>query len=126
VSCAPSIEDAATGDWACEHRDPAIAAMVEFRSATAGQAVTGWWDDGAWAVAFSRGDRGFVALSLAASPVTVDVATPVAPGTYCDLITGGLAGGACAGRSVTVGADGRVQVELASGEAVAIHTGTRL
>ena len=126
VSCAPSIEDAATGDWACEHRDPAIAAMVEFRSATAGQAVTGWWDDGTWAVAFSRGDRGFVALSLAESPVTVDVATPVAPGTYCDLITGGLVGGACAGRSVTVGADGRVQVELASGEAVAIHTGTRL
>ncbi len=126
VSCAASLEDAAPGDWVCEHRDPTIAGMVRFRSAVAGTGINDWWDDGAWAIAFSRGDRGFVALSLEDLPVTVDASTPLAPGTYCDVLSGGRNGGACVGRSVTVGAEGRVQLNLQTGEAVAIHTDTSI
>ncbi len=121
VACAASLEDASPGDWVCEHRDPVIGAMVEFRRVVAGTGIDGWWDDGGSAIAFSRGDRGFVALSLEEGPVSIDVATSLAPGIYCDVLSGGLDGGTCAGRSVTVEPDGHVQLDLENGEAVAIH-----
>ena len=126
VNCAESLEDAGPGDWVCEHRDPVLAAMVTFRSVVAGAAINDWWDNGAWAIAFSRGDRGFVALSLEDVPVQVQAFTPLEPGTYCDVLSGGRVGAACAGRSVVVGADGAVDIQLATGEAVAIHAVARL
>ncbi len=126
VSCAASLETAALGEWVCEHRDPAIAGMVGFRSAVAGTGINDWWDNGASAIAFSRGDRGFVALNLEAGTVTIDVASPLPAGTYCDALTGGRVGAACAGRSVVVDVSGRVQLDLESETGVAIHTGTRL
>jgi alpha-amylase len=126
VSCAASLETATLGEWVCEHRDPAIAGMVGFRRVVAGTGVDGWWDNGANAIAFSRGDLGFVALNLEETTVALDVASPLPPGTYCDALTGGRAGGACAGRSVAVDSNGRVQLELEAGTAVAIHVGTRL
>ncbi len=126
VSCAASLETAVLGEWVCEHRDPAIAGMVGFRSAVAGTGVNDWWDNGANAIAFSRGDRGFVALNLEAGTVAIDVATPLPAGTYCDALTGGRVGAACAGQSVDVSASGRVQLDLEAGSAVALHVGTRL
>jgi alpha-amylase len=125
VTCATSFETATVGQWVCEHRDPAVAAMVGFRRAVAGSAIAGWWDNGANAIAFSRGDRGFVALNLEDSTVAVDAASPLAPGTYCDALTGGLVAGACVGRSVTAGSGG-VRLDLEAGRAVAIHAGTRV
>jgi alpha-amylase len=126
VSCAAMLETATFGDWVCEHRDPVIAGMVGFRRAAAGTGVNGWWDNGGNAIAFSRGDRGFVALSLEDTTVALDVASALAPGTYCDALTGGLASGACSGRSIVVDSAGGVQLDLESGTAVAIHTDTRL
>ena len=126
LTCASSFETAAVGQWVCEHRDPVIAPMVAFRRSVAGTPVTGWWDDGANAIAFSRGDRGFVALNLEDTTVTVDATSPLAPGTYCDVLTGGVADGACVGRSVVVDSAGRVQLGLEAGTAVAIHVGTRV
>jgi len=126
VTCSETLEEARLGDWVCEHRDPVIGGMVEFRSTVAGSGVDDWWDNGGWAIAFSRGDRGFVALSLEDGSVAVDVATPLEPGTYCDVLSGGRDGVICVGRSVTVGPDGRVQLDLETGEAVAIHGDTRL
>jgi alpha-amylase len=92
----------------------------------AGTGIAGWWDNGRNAIAFSRGDRGFVALNLEDSTVVVDATSPLAPGTYCDALGGGIAGGACAGRAIVVGADGGVRPDLDPGKAVAIHAGTRL
>ena len=126
VICASSLEAATIGQWVCEHRDPAIAGMVGFRGAVVGTAVTDWWDNGANAIAFSRGDRGFVAINLESATVTVDVASPLAPGTYCDVLSGGLDAGACVGRSVVVDATGRVQLDLEASTAVAIHVHTRV
>ena len=126
VSCAASLETATLGEWVCEHRDPAIAGMVGFRRAVAGAGANDWWDNGANAIAFSRGDRGFVALNLEDTTVAVDVASPLPPGTYCDALTGGREGGACMGRNIVVAADGHVQLDLETETAVAIHVGTRL
>ncbi len=125
VTCAASLETATVGQWVCEHRDPAIARMVDFRRAVAGTGIGGWWDNGANAIAFSRGDRGFVALNLEDTTVAVNATTPLPAGIYCDVLTGGLAGGACAGRSVVVDSLGGVRVDLEAGKAVAVHVGTR-
>ena len=125
VRCATGLEDATIGDWVCEHRDPYIGRMVAFRRAVAGTPVTGWWDDGDRAIAFSRGDRGFVALNLADSTVTVDTPTPLPSGAWCDVLGGGPEAGGCAGRALEVGEDGRIRLELEPGQAVAIHVGAR-
>jgi alpha-amylase len=103
-----------------------IQGMVGFRRAVAGTPLSGWWDNGGNAVAFSRGNRGFVAINREPSRVMATVATPLAPGAYCDVLTGGRMAGACAGAQVSVTADGTVQLELAPDAALAIHAGSRL
>lgn len=125
VRCASRLEEARTGDWVCEHRDPVIARMVGFRRAVAGAPATDWWDDGGRALAFARGDRGFVALSLEDTVVTVDAVTTLAAGAWCDVLGGGVAEAGCAGRTVQVGPDGRIRLDLPPGEAVAIHREAR-
>lgn len=126
VSCPATLEAAAAGEWVCEHRDPVIAPMVAFRKVVAGTEIGAWWDNGANAIAFSRGDRGFVAINRESAAISVTVATGLAPGTYCDVLTGGRVGPSCAGASLVVGADGAVQLVLTSNRAVAIHVGARL
>ena len=126
VTCASSLESAAIGQWVCEHRDPFIARMVGFRRIVAGTAIANWWDDGANAIAFSRGDKGFVAINRGSAPVTTTLTTGLAPGTYCDLLSGGVSAGACAGTSITVGSTGGVSLTLGANSAVAIDIATRL
>ncbi|HEX6557873.1 MAG TPA: alpha-amylase family glycosyl hydrolase, partial [Longimicrobiales bacterium] len=127
VTCASDWQSAQIGtDWICEHRDPYIAKMVSFRHVVAGTSVTNWWDNGANAIAFSRGDKGFVAINHESTSLTITTTSSMAAGTYCDLLTGGRVGAACAGTTVTVGANGSVQVTLGSNRAVAIDTATRI
>ena len=128
VVCASSLESATVGDWVCEHRDPMIASMVAFRRAVAGTTVDNWWDDGANAIAFSRGDRGFVAINREADSLAVSVASGMAPGTYCDVLSGGRSpsGSACVGTSLVVDASGTVALDLAANSAVAILVGSLL
>jgi alpha-amylase len=126
VTCASSFETAVIGEWICEHRDPFITSMVGFRRAVAGTDVTLWWDNGANAIAFSRGERGFVAMSRESAAVAATIITGLAAGTYCDLLTGGRVGTTCAGTSVAVDATGAVQLTLQPNSAIAIHTGARL
>ncbi|HYJ80396.1 MAG TPA: alpha amylase C-terminal domain-containing protein, partial [Longimicrobiaceae bacterium] len=126
VSCAASLEAAAIGTWVCEHRDPVIRGMVGFRRAVAGSDVNRWWDNGTNAVAFSRGSKGFVAINRESATLVATLPTGLDAGVYCDVLSGGRSGAACAGTSVVVGAGGTVQLNLAAGSAVAIHTGTRL
>ena len=126
VTCATSLETATIGQWVCEHRDPSIRNMVRFRRVVAGTDVNHWWDNGANAIAFSRGDKGFVALSREGTTVTATIATGMPPGTYCDVLTGGRSGAACAGTSVVVDAAGAVQLRLDPNSALAIDADTRV
>jgi alpha-amylase len=126
VVCAPAMEFASVGQWVCEHREPYIARMVRFRRVVAGTDITGWWDNGLNAIAFSRGDKGFVAINHETSTVTIATTTTLAPGTYCDLLTGGRSGSACLGRTIIVGAGGAVQIQLTTNSAVAIDLESRL
>lgn len=53
------------------------------------------------------------------------MSTPLAPGSYCDLITGGKVGTACAGTELTVTAQGTIALSLAANTAVAIDLSTK-
>ena len=99
--------------------------MVSFRRVVAGTDQNHWWDDAANAIAFSRGDKGFVAINNEPADMVATIPTGVPPGTYCDLLTGGLAGAACAGTSVVVDAAGAVQLNLHARTAIAIDAATR-
>lgn len=126
VSCAASFEAATVGQWTCEHRDPSVRAMVGFRRLVAGTPVAHWWDDGQDAIAFSRGSVGFVALNGNAMALQTTVTTGLAPGTYCDRLTGGRVGSACAGTALVVDAAGAVTLNLGPDTAAAVDTSTKL
>ena len=126
VSCASSLETATVGQWVCEHRDPYILNMVRFRKLVAGTDVNHWWDDGANAIAFSRGASGFVAINREVTTVSATVATGMLPGTYCEVIAGGRSGAGCAGASIVVSASGTIALSLPANSAVAIDVATKL
>jgi len=126
VSCAASLESAAAGQWVCEHRDPYIRNMVRFRKFVAGTTISHWWDNGANAIAFARGDKGFVAINAETSALSTTVATGLTPGTYCDLITGGVSGNVCAGTTIVVNDAGSIVLDLPARTAIAITTESRL
>jgi alpha-amylase len=117
VSCAASLETAAVGDWVCEHRDPYIRNMVSFRHVVAGTNINHWWDDGANAIAFTRGDKGFVAINGGTATLVVTVATGMATGTYLNALSGD---------SVVVDGAGAVQLNLPAKSALAIDVATKV
>jgi alpha-amylase len=116
VTCASSLETATIGQWVCEHRDPSILQMVSFRHIVAGTDINHWWDDGSNAIAFSRGDKGFVAINNGGSMLNMKLTTGMAPGTYRDLLTGSL---------VVVDGSNAVTLNLPAKSALAIDTATR-
>ncbi|MFD5317235.1 alpha-amylase family protein [Streptomyces sp. NPDC127098] len=98
--------------WKCQHAWPEIESMVAFRNATSGQPVTDWWDNGNDAIAFGRGDRGFVAINHEGSALTRTYQTSLAPGTYCDVQTG---------NQVTVNGSRQFTATLGSNTALALQ-----
>ena len=116
VTCATSLETAGAGQWVCEHRDPSILKMVRFRHVVAGTDVNHWWDNGASAIAFSRGSKGFVAINNGTTGLDTTVTTGMATGTYLDLLTSS---------SVVVDAVGAIHLILSPRSAIAIDTTTR-
>ena len=117
----------AVGQWVCEQRDPAIANMVAFRRAVAGTAQMNWWDDGANAIAFSRGNLGFVVINGEAFAVSnPKLPTGLAPGKYCDVLVGGVSTvtpGTCAGQLITVDSNGNASVNLATQTGLVLQAG---
>ena len=113
VTCAPTMETAVIGQWVCEHRDPYIARMVAFRKHVAGTPITNWWDNGSNAIAFARGNKGFVVINREATPLAITLPTGLPAGTYQDLL---------AGANVTVAGDGALQLNLEPFRALAIMT----
>jgi alpha-amylase len=80
-------------------------------------------DAGANAIAFSRGDKGFVVINHETTALSRSFVTGLAAGKYCDVLGGGANAGACVGQMVIVGADGRATVSLAANTALILQTG---
>ncbi|MER5886603.1 carbohydrate-binding module family 20 domain-containing protein [Streptomyces sp. NPDC001941] len=109
--------NACYGDgWKCQHAWPEIASMVAWRNTAHGQPVTDWWDNGANAIAFGRGDKAFVAVNHEGAPLTRTFRTGLPGGTYCDVQSG---------RPVTVDGSGQLTATLAANTALAVHAGAR-
>jgi alpha-amylase len=83
--------------------------------------VTHTFDDGQNQLAFGRDGRGFVAINGGAEAFEAELSTGLEPGTYCDLLTGGDDGQACAGMSVVVDADGNWTASLPGLSAVVLQ-----
>lgn len=118
------------GKWVCEHRWYQTYNMVGFRNTVENGAVANWWDNGDNQIAFSRGNRGFIAFN---GQYRVDLSqhlqTGLPAGVYCDLASGSKQGSFCSGTSVTVASDGFASIFLSS-EApegyIAIHVDAKL
>lgn len=111
---APPVDDQGncSAEWVCEHREPAIAAMVGFRKQTHGQPVTGWTALNSSAIAFSRGDAGFLAINAGTSAVSARVTVGLAPGRYRDILGKG---------DLIVAEDHTVTLSLPPMSAIATH-----
>ena len=110
--------------WFCTDENQGVANMVGWHNAVAGQSVGNWYDDGSNLIAFSRGNRGWIAINNESSAKTITVETGLAAGSYCDVIHGNLtvSTGACSGPTVTVAGNGTATVTVPAMDAVAIYT----
>jgi alpha-amylase len=114
------------GAWQCITQSTGVKGMVAWHNTTA--AVTTASDFTATSnsvIGFHRGALGWIGLNASAAASTATYQTGLADGTYCDRITGGVSGGACAGTSVTV-SGGNASVTIPAGGAVAIDTGAKV
>ncbi|MDH2424922.1 carbohydrate-binding module family 20 domain-containing protein [Sphaerisporangium sp. TRM90804] len=100
--------------WTCLHRDGAINGMVGFRNAVRGTSVANWSAPTSSVIAFSRGNKGWVAINNGGGSHTGTFATGLPAGTYANLTGAG---------SVTVAANGTATVTVPAKAAVAIRTG---
>lgn len=124
-------------NWVCEHRRTAIANMVGFRLATAGEAMTNWQTFAGNDIAFGRGAKGFVAINRTASAVNHTYQTGLPAGDYCDIIHYDFTGGRClqpgtttpapASSYITVNGSGQVvNRTVAAMDAFAIYVEARI
>ena len=112
--------------WVCEHRRGPVLRMVGFRAATReAPTVEHWWDNGGNQIAFGRGDRGFVVINRSERTLNQQLQTGLAPGDYCNLWSGGLAGDACEGGVIHVAADGSARFDVSPMAAAMIHADAR-
>ncbi|SCD63328.1 alpha-amylase [Streptomyces sp. BpilaLS-43] len=109
--------------WTNVHARRAITGLVGFRNTVGSAEMTDWWDNGGSAIAFGRGDKGFVALNNGDGDLSETLTTSLPAGTYCDVAV--ASPDDCDGATVTVGDDGTVQASLPAHGALALHTGAR-
>lgn len=112
--------------WTCKHAQTNIENMVGFRTATYGTAITNKWDNGSSAIAFGRGDKGFVAINRGTAAVDRTWQTSLPAGRYCNVIVGlPTASGCSAGGAITVDSSGRFAASVAADTALALHVGAK-
>jgi alpha-amylase len=105
--------------WVCIDRYKGVANLVGWHNYVGNAKVTNWADDGVNLIAFSRGNRGWIALNNGAADKTMTFHTGLPRGTYCDVIHGNLVAGDCTGRTFTVDSHGNARVRVPAKDAVA-------
>ncbi len=115
-------------NWDFIHRWSDISNMVKFRSTTSGQGVGNFVNGTTNQIAFSRGNKGFVAINNEFSGWNATFQTGLAAGTYCNVVQGQLnaSHNGCTGASVVVNGAGQATLNIpANGgsavPAVALH-----
>ncbi|KAI9575242.1 hypothetical protein GQX74_014995, partial [Glossina fuscipes] len=106
--------------WVCEHRWPVMLNMVAFANYFNGRnlretSVMYFQTNGPNQIAFCRGHAAFVAINNDSERIfSKKLYTSLPPGTYCDIITGGLAPSSdgCLGRHLLVNEESYAQLQL--------------
>ena len=86
ATCSAPGADLQDGDWVCQHRWPQVAGMVGWRNVVGDAPRADVWSDDD-AVAFGRGDRGFVVVNAGDDELRADLATSLPDGAYCDVLS---------------------------------------
>ena len=103
--------------------------MNIFRNVVGFEPVRNWWDNGFQAIAFSRGNRGFIFINNESFVVSQTLQTGLPGGRYCDVISGNKVGSSCTGATITVNSDGTASISIdgnSQDPVVAIHVDSRL
>ncbi|PZC79579.1 hypothetical protein B5X24_HaOG216244 [Helicoverpa armigera] len=125
----PTIDESGMCDenWVCEHRWGPVYRMVAFRNEVMNTEVNYWWDNGNNQVAFSLGDKGFIAFNTEGSVMHVEIQTGLPAGIYCDIISGERDKELpfCTGKNISVSITGKTEIILSDAEEthLAIHVG---
>ncbi|WP_246845327.1 alpha-amylase family protein [Bdellovibrio sp. NC01] len=82
-----SSQNQCTAPFTCEHRLPEVAAMVDFRNQTDGSfVVNNFWSNNTDQLAFSRGQKGFVAINFSGNQLPKEFQTGLPAGKYCNIV----------------------------------------
>ncbi len=110
--------------WKCQHAWRQIANMVGFHNAVKGTSVTNWWSNGNNAIAFGRGNAGYVVINHEGSAISQTFQTSLPAGSYCDVEHGDRgAGGSCTGPKYTIAANGTFSASVGAGDSIALYLG---
>ena len=113
-----SVPDATCGkdsQWQCTQRWTSIRGMVGFYNAVQGTKVTQWQDDDDNNIAFSRGNKGFLAINNTDNVQKVSYKTDIPDGEYCNVYVSRTCG-----KTVVV-SGGKVVTTIPAHSAVALH-----
>jgi len=121
-------DDTCGNGWICEHRWRQIYNMAKFRNIAGSDPVANWWDNGGNQIAFSRGNKAFIAINNEGYSMDVTRQTGLPAGKYCDIISGNLINGQCTGKTVEVYNGGTVNLSIKNDDdpVVAIHIESKL
>nr|AHX03180.1 Der f 4 allergen [Dermatophagoides farinae] len=135
LSVHPNPDMTCNHEWICEHRWREIYNMVKFKLIAGQEPVNNWWDNGDNQIAFSRGNRAFIAINLQKNGNDHDknlqkrLQTGLPPGIYCDIISGNLINNRCMGKSIQVDKNGLSDIYVGHDEFdafVAYHIDARV
>lgn len=102
--------------WVCEHRNPTIAGMVGFRNHTNGSDLNNWQLIGDAAVAFGRGERGFVVINSGGETIESTLRSNMPAGSYCNALSN------CEDTPIVVQRDGNIAITLGPRSVLAVRT----
>lgn len=106
-----------SSDWNCEQRWTSTRGMIAFRNYVNGTKVADWQDDGGDNIAFSRGDKGFIAINNGKTDKDASYTTSLADGEYCNVY-------ATMDCSQTVSVkNGKVETTVPAHSAIALYAG---
>jgi alpha-amylase len=105
--------------WVCVDRYTGVANMVGFHNYVGDAPVANWYSDDVNLIAFSRGDKGWIAINDETTAQTRTFHTGLHRGAYCDVIHGDYGNGTCSGPTVTVDDAGLATVTVPAKDAVA-------
>lgn len=105
--------------WVCTDRFRGVANMVGWHNYVGNAPLANWFGDRVNLIAFSRGDKGWIAINNHDTAQTHTFTTGLPAGRYCNIISGNYSAGSCSGPTVLVNSMGKATVTVPAKDSVA-------